>query len=226
MNRISNAYESLLEAFGPQDWWPSESTFETAVGAVLTQATAWTNAERAISRLREAGALRPGTLFRLEPARLRDLITPAGFSVRKAETLLGLAALAEGSEAGWSDLVSLGERDLLASLRSVRGIGPETADAIALYAAGHATFVVDAYTRRFAERHALAREGAEYDELKRLFEESLPRDARLYGEYHALLVALGKRHCRKVPLCEGCPLAEDLPIHEGLPPCGGTSAFK
>jgi len=211
MNRIRTAYEILLKTFGPQGWWPSGSTFETAVGAVLTQATAWTNAERAVSRLREAGALRPETLSQLGPARLRDLIAPAGFSVRKAETLRGLAALADGSGAGWSALMSLGERELLARLRSVKGIALETADAIALYAAGHPTFVVDAYTRRFTERHALTREGATNDELKRLFEASLPRDAQLYGEYHALLVALGKRHCRKVPLCEGCPLAGDLP---------------
>jgi len=210
VNTIAGAYETLLLAFGPQGWWPSNDTFETAVGAVLTQGTAWTNAAAAIENLRRAGALTPEGVAATSEARLERLVRPAGFYRRKSATVRRLALLGGSSRDGWSKLLSLDGEVLRSALLATSGIGPETADAIVLYAARHPTFVIDAYTRRFVLRHSLASRGAGYDELKSLFESSLPRSAELYGEYHALLVELGKRYCRKRPRCEDCPLAGAL----------------
>jgi endonuclease-3 related protein len=209
--RLTDAYRTLLAAFGPQDWWPALSRFEMMVGAVLTQNTSWTNAERAIENLRGEGALEPAGLAALSAVRLEELIRPAGFCRRKARTLTDLLATIVRSRGGLDGLLDLPQDDLRQALLRTTGIGPETADAIVLYAGGHPTFVVDAYTRRFAARHGLASERASYDEVQRLFEDALPRRTDVLNEYHALLVCLGKRFCRPVPLCEECPLRSDLP---------------
>jgi endonuclease III related protein len=211
LNAIADAYETLLRTFGPQGWWPSEGTFETAVGAVLTQGTAWKNAEAALRNLRDARALTPEGLGALGEEAIRRLVAPAGFQTRKASTLRRLALLVGSTTDGWNATLALEKTALRARLLGVRGIGPETADAIVLYAARRPSFVVDTYTRRFASRHSLARREAGYEELQRLFESCLPRDPRLLGEYHALLVELGKRYCRKTPRCCDCPLYGSLP---------------
>ncbi len=210
-DRLADAYRILLAAFGPQDWWPALSRFEVMVGAVLTQNTSWTNAERAIENLREEGALEPAGLAALSPGRLEELVRPAGFYRRKAKTLTDLLATIARSGGGLDGLLDLTQDDLRRALLRTTGIGPETADAIVLYAGGYPTFVVDAYTRRFAARHGLASERASYDEIQSLFENALPRRTDLLNEYHALLVCLGKRFCRPLPLCEECPLRSDLP---------------
>lgn len=208
--RLLRIYETLLGAYGPQGWWPSDGPFEMMVGAVLTQGTAWTNAARAIDALRHAGALRSARLAAMPGSEIRSLIRPAGFFRRKARTLAALSALIEGRDGGLGGLLEDDTPTLRRTLLGVDGIGEETADAILLYAAGRPVFVVDAYTRRLAVRHGIAPEGACYAQVQRAFADALPGDATLLGEFHALIVELGKRSCRPVPLCEGCPLAGDL----------------
>lgn len=212
--RILTAYEDLLQAFGPQGWWPGRSSFEVAVGAVLTQNTAWRNAELALRNLRSARLLSPKGMAGADPRRLEELIRPAGFPGRKARTLLGLVDAASGAAGGWPGFLKMNPEPMRTVLTGVWGIGPETADAIALYAAGHPTFVVDEYTRRYAERHGLAPPGAGYQELQQLFRSALGADAAALGEFHALAVRLGKEFCRTRPRCAGCPLEQDLPRHD------------
>ncbi len=178
------------------------------VGALLTQATAWRNVERAIARLKAAGALSPQALAALPQQRLEGLIRPAGYFRQKARRLKALVDLIL-SQGGVEGLLSLPPEELREKLLAVPGIGLETADSILLYAAGHPAFVVDAYTVRILRRLGLlADEAAPYGKVQELFEKNLPRDAALYGEYHALLVRHAKEHCRARPRCAGCPLPD------------------
>ena len=209
--RIRWAYESLLGEFGPQGWWPGGGPFEIMVGAILTQNTAWRNAERAIQRMRERSAMTPAAVATLALEHLEELVRPAGAWRRKARTLTALANTIQSEERGLPGLLAMDPEPLRKTLLRVHGIGPETADAMLLYAAGHPVFVVDAYTRRFVERHGISDSQAAYADLQRLFEDALGHDAEAFAEYHALLVELGKRFCRPDPLCGDCPLREDLP---------------
>lgn len=217
MSNLLQVYERLLDAFGPQRWWPGDSPLEVLVGAVLVQNTAWRNVERAIASLREAGVMEPRRLYALPPDELAELIRPAGYFQVKAKRLRNLLAFLihqyDGSlEAMFRTHVSTLREQLLA----IHGIGPETADAILLYAGGLPTFVVDTYTHRILARHGWIGYDAGYHEIKDHFESALPADAQLYNEYHALVVRVGKEYCRRAgPRCEECPLAELLPV-EGV----------
>lgn len=210
---LREAYEKLLSAFGPQHWWPGESPFEVLVGAVLVQNTAWRNVERAIDNLRDAGLMEPHKLYALPESELAELIRPAGYYQVKARRLRNLLRfVVEQYDGSLDAMFSVGVSTLREELLGVNGIGPETADAILLYAGGLPTFVVDAYTHRVLARHGWIGYEADYHEIKDHFEASLPQDAALYNEYHALLVRVGKDFCRKTgPKCEACPLAEFLP---------------
>jgi len=209
--RLWEIYDRLLGAYGPQGWWPGETPFEVMVGALLTQATAWRNVERAIARLKAAGVLSPQALAALPQQKLEELIRPAGYFRQKARRLKALVDLIL-SQGGVEGLLSLPPEELREKLLAVPGIGPETADSILLYAAGHPAFVVDAYTVRILRRLGLlADEAAPYGKVQELFEKNLPRDAALYGEYHALLVRHAKEHCRARPRCAGCPLSDLCP---------------
>lgn len=204
---LRDLYERLLLSYGPQHWWPARSTFEIVVGAVLTQRTAWSNAERAIARLEEADALSPDALLELEPERLAELIRPAGFWKAKARSLKAVSALIVLQHGGSLDaLLSLPLPELRAALLAIPGIGAETADAIALYAGGRPTFVVDAYTRRILSRIGLRPPADRYEDWRSFFMSSLPHDPGLFNEYHALLVRHGKQTCRQRPLCGSCAL--------------------
>jgi len=210
---LSQVYERLFAAFGPQGWWPGESPFEILVGAVLVQNTSWKNVERAIANLRDAGVMEPKTLYALGEVELAALIRPAGYFQVKARRLHNLLRLVveryDGSLDAMfrTDLPTLREQ-----LLSVSGIGPETADAILLYAGHLPSFVVDTYTHRVLARHGWIGYDADYHEIKEHFESSLRRDTALYNEYHALLVRLGKEYCRKTgPKCDTCPLGDLLP---------------
>ena len=203
---LRRLYGVLLRAFGPQRWWPGESPFEVMVGAVLTQNTNWRNVQRAIDNLRGRGLLEPRRLARLSEAELARLIRPAGFFRVKARRLKALIDWLTSPAGG--DLRRLRRRPLAGlrhELLGISGVGPETADSILLYALGKPTFVVDAYTRRVLRRHGLIDERAAYEDIKVLFESSLPRRVNSYNEYHALLVELGKRYCRPRPRCGECP---------------------
>jgi endonuclease-3 related protein len=207
------AYDQLLSAFGPQHWWPGESRFEVIVGAVLVQNTSWKNVERAIANIRDAGCMSPEALYAVPLEELAALIRPAGYHQVKAKRLRNLLGYIHDAFAG--SLEAMFQTDL-ATLRgellAIHGVGPETADAILLYAGGLPTFVVDTYAHRVLARHGWIGYEAGYDELKDLFESTLPADAALYNEYHALLVRVGKEFCRRREAkCQACPLAELLP---------------
>lgn len=212
-SNLLQVYERLLGAFGPQHWWPGESPFEIMVGAVLVQNTAWRNVERAIDNLREAAVMDPRALYALPPEELAELIRPAGYYQVKAKRLRNLLKFVVEEFDGSLDAMF---RTNLAALReqllSIHGIGPETADAILLYALGLPTFVVDTYTHRILARHGWIGYDADYHEIKDHCESALPADAQLYNEYHALLVRVGKDYCKRTaPKCESCPLVEMLP---------------
>lgn len=217
--RLEEVYRRLLEAYGPQNWWPGESPFEVLVGAVLVQNTSWKNVHKAIANLRQAKLLEPQALFAVPLDELEELIRPAGYYRIKARRLRNLLELVvtryQGSlEAMFQTPLHRLRQELL----SVHGIGPETADSILLYAGNLPTFVVDTYTYRVFSRHGWAAFDATYDDLKEEFESGLPPDPALYNEYHALLVRVGHQHCRKTPRCQGCPLAPLLPRGGPLEP--------
>lgn len=204
---LMDIYRRMFEHFGPLSWWPADTPFEVCVGAILTQNTAWTNVEKAIINLKQAGIMTPATLLEVEADRLAQLIRPAGYFNIKSKRLKDFVSWLFQHHQGSLEQIFTGEwRVLRTELLQVRGIGPETADAILLYAGNQPTFVVDAYTRRLFHRLGLLPEDAGYDQTRALFMHHLPADVQLYNEYHALIVAQCKQFCRKKPLCTGCPL--------------------
>ena len=205
---LMKIYRRLLRAFGPQHWWPANYPFEVMVGAILTQATAWHNVERAIDRLRHAGALSAERLAALPTDRLQAMIRPAGYFRQKAARLQAFSRWAMGRFQGRPGrMFRVEPQRLRAELLSISGIGPETADSILLYAGQQPVFVIDAYTRRIFARHDLIDGREPYDALQQFVMAQLPKDAHVFNEFHALLVALGKRHChRRAPECARCPL--------------------
>ena len=208
---LTEIYELLYEAFGPQHWWPGETPFEVMTGAILTQNTSWTNVEKAIANLKSAGCLSPEALHRIELSKLAELIRPAGYYNIKAKRLKNfLDWLFDSYDGSLANLESVATGRLREELLTVTGIGRETADSILLYALGRPVFVVDAYTARIAVRHGLIEPDADYEQLRELFESNLPQDTKLFNEYHALLVRAGKDFCRPKARCPGCPL-EKLP---------------
>ena len=204
-------YTRLFAAYGPQGWWPGETPFEIAVGAVLTQNTAWANVEKAIANLKRAGALSFRGMSRLSERRLARLIRPSGYYNQKAKKLRALLVWLE-ARGGASGSVKRALAGPLAEVREslleVHGVGPETADSILLYAGSRPVFVIDAYTRRILAHHGVPIAlTADYEELRALFESSLPRRAPLYNKFHALFVRVGKERCAaRGPRCPGCPL--------------------
>jgi endonuclease-3 related protein len=207
-DHLLSLYRRLLDAFGPQEWWPGETPFEVCVGAILTQNTNWENVERAVSRLRNEGLLNPLPLHELPAVALAELIRSAGYYNIKAARLKSFVAfLVEEFRGDLDAMFSLGREALRPRLLDVKGIGPETADSILLYAGGLPTFVVDAYTIRALLRHDIISEDAGYEDVRSLFMDHLPEDIPLYNEFHALWVALGKGRCKRGrPKCRGCPL--------------------
>ncbi|MHB0870403.1 MAG: hypothetical protein ACYC66_03230 [Chloroflexota bacterium] len=210
--RLLEIYEGLLDAFGPQGWWPAEDDFEMVVGAILTQSTAWVNVEKAIARLKLAGMLSPEGIEDASEEELAAIIRSSGYFNAKARKLKAFCSHLRQRHGGeLSRLFHVKLPDLREELLSIWGIGPETADSIALYGARQPLFVVDAYTRRIFARLGLAAADVGYDELQRLFMEGLPPSVPILQEYHALIVALGKELCRPTPTCARCPLRELCP---------------
>ena len=209
-------YRRLLSAFGPQGWWPGESPFEIMVGAVLTQNTSWTNVNKAIENLKNRGMFNHGVLSTASREEIAEAIRASGCHNLKAARLKNLLRMIDEEYQG--ELSALLEDDIengRANLLRVKGVGPETADAILLYGGGHPVFVVDAYTHRVFSRHGLVAEECDYQEMQDTFMGKLPLDAQMFSEYHALIVCLGKRFCKKKnPLCGECPL-------QGVFPRGG-----
>lgn len=217
--RLRALYRSLEEAYGPQQWWPAKTPFEVVVGAYLTQSTAWTSVERSIANLAERGLLSVAAIRALTEVELKELIRPSGYMTRKAAAIKAFVAFLDtyydGSLENLADENAEVARERLLALP---GVGPETADAILLYALGKPAIVVDEYLRRVATRHGLVAAKAKHAEIQALGEAAFAGEpegerARHCNEFHALMVEVGKRHCRKKPLCEGCPLEWDLRRH-------------
>ena len=239
--QIRSYYLSLLEAYGPQNWWPAQSRVEVIVGAYLTQNTNWSNVEKAIANLRRARALNLKALRALPLRELEALVRPSGYFRQKAARLKGFIAFLDEKYSGSLDrMFAQPTEKLRAELLALNGVGPETADSILLYAGNHPVFVVDAYTRRLLERHGLITAKAGYEEIRALIERAVgnaeaetlrtsqpgadprhkvsrmsraPRGdlAQHYNELHALIVRVGTQFCRTTPNCEGCPLKTFLP---------------
>ncbi len=208
---LTEIYELLYAAFGPQHWWPGETPFEVITGAILTQNTSWANVEKAIKNLKSAEQLTPGALHRINLSHLAELIRPAGYYNVKAKRLKSFMDwFFENYDGALAGLERVNTDQLRAELLAVKGIGRETADSILLYALGRPVFVVDAYTARITVRHGLIEPDADYEQLRELFESNLPRDTQLFNEYHALLVRAAKEFCKPKAKCPGCPL-EKLP---------------
>lgn len=199
----------MFGRYGHLSWWPAETPFEVCIGAILTQNTAWTNVEKAIVALKQAGIMTPATLKAIEPEQLAQLIRPAGYFNIKSQRLKEFVEwLFLHHDGSLEQMFTVEWCALRTDLLQVRGIGPETADSIMLYAGNKPTFVVDAYTRRLFYRLGLLPEDAGYDETRGLFMAHLPNNVQLFNEYHALIVEQCKQFCRKKPLCNGCPLLD------------------
>ncbi len=208
---LTEIYELLYAAFGPQRWWPGETPFEIITGAILTQNTSWANVEKAIRNLKSADLLTAEALHRIDVSQLAQLIRPAGCYNVKAKRLKSFRDwLFDNYDGALASLERVNTDQLRAELLAVKGIGRETADSILLYALGRPVFVVDAYTARITVRHGLIEPDADYEQLRELFESNLPRDTQLFNEYHALLVRAAKEFCKPKAKCPGCPL-EKLP---------------
>jgi endonuclease-3 related protein len=207
MNKIIEIYHKLYHAFGPQHWWPGDSPFEIAVGAILTQNTNWANVEKAIASLKNKRALSAKGIHEMKTEKLALFIRPAGYFNVKARRLKAFIHFLINDYHGSMGRMKNEKLDTLRTkLLNVHGIGPETADSILLYALDKPVFVIDAYTKRVLSRHSVINHDESYERIQDLFHETLKRDTELFNEYHALFVRLGKTYCRKKPLCDGCPL--------------------
>ena len=216
---LEEIYRRLLDHFGPQHWWPGETPFEVMVGAILTQNTNWRNVEKAIANLKEAGLLSLSSMTALPAEELAEYIRPAGYYKIKAGRLKNLfTMITEQWENDLDFLLRQPVPVLREQLLSVKGIGPETADSMVLYAAKQPIFVVDAYTYRILVRHEIIPEDADYFHIQEVVMDNLAEDAALFNEYHALLVQAGKHFCKKSkPRCGACPLAGVGGVEEYAP---------
>ncbi len=204
--QLLKIYNKLLSHFGPQNWWPARTLLEVVVGAVLVQNTNWGNVEKAIAGLRQARLLNWPALSRISASELAPYIRPCGYYNLKAGRLTNLLAMLKAHNP-WN---SFFEQNLVAArtqLLRVKGIGPETADALLLYVGKKPIFMVDAYTLRIVSRHGWLPANATYHEAQAFFMRRLPLSHEIFGEFHALLLALAKSYCRKSePRCHLCPL--------------------
>jgi len=210
--RFLKIYDVLYKSFGPQHWWPGDTPFEIMIGAILTQNTNWQNVSKAIEQIKKAGLLDPILLLK-HRASIPKMIRPSGFyNVKSKRLIIFLKYFVEKYDGDIKKMKKKKIGVLRDELLDLPGIGCETADSILLYALSYPIFVIDAYTRRIFSRHHIFEYDSSYDEIRCLFENNLPSNVKLYNEYHALLVKLGKEYCRKnEPLCDTCPIKDILP---------------
>ena len=216
--RLRKMHQQLEATYGRQGWWPAKTRFEVVIGAYLTQNTSWRAVERSLANLKKYKAMSLDGIRQIPVSELQQLIRPSGFQTRKAPALKAFVSMLDEDFRGSLDRLRVRPTDeIRRRLLALPGVGAETADAILLYALGHTIPMADEYLRRIVERHGLHEPGSpsSYQSLIRLtqdaFAEDIPEARRhLFGEFHALTVAVGKAHCHKVPRCEGCPLASDL----------------
>ena len=240
-NKVIAYYKTLLTRWGPQNWWPAQSRFEVIVGAYLTQNTAWTNVEKAIAQLRRARVLSVRGIREVSLRKLQTLVRSSGYFRQKARNLKTFIRFLDTRYGGSLDrMFAQPTEKLRAELLALKGVGPETADSILLYAGNHPVFVVDAYTRRALERHGVINAKTTYEEIRSRIERAINREeagafkilesgteprhpasrmsrgertelAQHYNEFHALIVRVGNQYCRSKPKCEECPLQKFLP---------------
>jgi endonuclease III related protein len=213
---LDEIYRRLRAYYGPTGWWPGETPFEIAAGAILTQNAAWVNVEKAIENLKTAGLLDPARIVSCCDEKLYAALRPSGYFRVKAARLRAFCGYLTERYRG--DMQRMARRPLGAlrpELLAVPGIGPETADDILLYACSKPVFVVDAYTRRILSRHGLLPAKIGYEALRHVFEDNFRSDVGMFQEYHGLIVWAGKEFCRRTPRCAGCPLE---PMLDGRPP--------
>ena len=210
---FEEVYNKLFNHYGPQHWWPAETPFEVMVGAILTQNTAWSNVERAIDNLKQNRCLTPEKILNAQVSNLAKWLQPSGYFNVKTKRLRNFCQWYVG--AGQFDvLVSWDTEKLRKGLLSVNGVGSETADDILLYAFERPVFVIDAYTRRFFSRLGLVSADEGYEHLRSSFESSLPAEAAMFNEYHALIAVHAKEVCKKTPNCSLCCLLENCPFSQ------------
>jgi endonuclease-3 related protein len=219
-NRLYDIFNRLAAHFGPLHWWPAQTPFEVVIGAILTQNTAWRNVEYAIANLQAAGVLAPAALRAIERGELESLIRPAGFFRQKAERLQLFVEHLFARHGGELAALLAGPLEAVrAELLACKGMGPETADSILLYAGNRPSFVIDAYTRRLFTRLGLLHGNEGYESIRSLFMDNLPHETDLFNEYHALIVEECKVFCRKrTPLCPSCPLLACCPYGQAAVP--------
>lgn len=208
MSNLRKIYHKLYQTFGPQHWWPGKTPLEIAIGAILTQNTNWGNVEKAIDNLKKQNALSARVIHKMPVRLLSELIRPTGYFNIKAKRLKSFIDFLMNDYHGSMKKMKNEYLYLLREkLLSINGIGPETADSIILYALEKPVFVIDTYTKRVLSRHGIMNHEKSYDEFQELFYSALEKDVKLFNEYHALFVRIGKTFCKKKkPLCELCPL--------------------
>ena len=226
MKKLTKIYKNLLSHFSLQHWWPvtkegeltpkyhkniilnKKQKLEICFGAILTQNTSWKNVEKAVINLNKNNLIDTKKIIQIENKKLAEIIKSSGYHNQKAKKLKNFCGFLAKNYDGKLDLLFENDlKKLREELLSVNGIGPETADSIILYAAKKPIFVIDAYTKRIMNR--IGFQEKTYEELQKLFMQSFPNSEKLFNEYHALLVELGKNICKKAPLCEKCPINKD-----------------
>ncbi len=209
-NRIKEFYKSLYSRYGPQNWWPAESALECILGTILTQNTSWRNVEKAFENLKSRGLISVDKLDSVQTEKLAHLIRPSGYFNQKAIKIKTFVSYVKKTYDGDLDKM-LGQvtHQLREELLRIKGIGPETADSILLYALKKPVFVIDTYTHRVLSRHNIIPERTSYQEMQELLTNSLTKDVQIFNEYHALFVKVGKEHCKRKAMCKGCPLEYD-----------------
>ena len=208
--RITNIFEYLFGHYGPQNWWPADDAFECAIGAILTQNTSWKNAELAINNIKSKMSLNIRNISDIPVEKLSQLIKPSGYYNQKVLRLKRLVGfLNKEFDGKWENMLHINKNELRHKLLSIKGIGPETADTILLYALNKPVFIADKYTYRIFYRHGIIPRNCSYEEMQKIFTENLVEDSWLFNEYHALIVRLGKNHCGKKANCHKCPLDKD-----------------
>lgn len=204
-NQYQHIYDSLNLHYGPQHWWPADTSFEVMMGAILVQNTTWNNASAAISRLKQAGLMTPSAINKISTDELAGYIVSSGYYNIKAIRLQALCHWLD-QQADIDQLKKRPLKTLRKQLLGIHGVGPETADDILLYALDKAVFVIDAYTRRLFSRLGLLQRDDSYENLQKCFEQALDEDVEVFKQYHALIVVHAKETCRKQPRCESCCL--------------------
>lgn len=194
-------YKILLSHFGPQGWWPARTQFEVSIGALLTQQATWTSVEKALKELKVRKLLSQKNIVSAHTNTIESCIRPTGFYRQKARRLKLLAAAFPRIQSNRNK----GLLELRSTLLALEGVGKETADSILLYAFNRPILPIDAYTFRITSR-VYGFDG-DYEATRHFYESQLPRDPQVLNEFHALLVELAKRNCKRTnPLCVRCPV--------------------